>query len=140
MTQENIIKNPTLTQTETLTVGIIGDNDWDSMVHIEDFMLEIMETEEELHGESHMITHQPTLIVRQTGTTGAEDMACYLGEKHGWNVETTRIPDTKTALNNYLKKTDVVLVLLKNGSQHDIQEKELRKLQETEDKLRIKVG
>lgn len=140
MTHENTLKNPSLVQTETTTVGILGDVDWNSMVQIEDFMLEIMETEEELHGESHMITHQPTLIVRQTGSSGAEDMSSYLGEKHGWNVEVTRIPDAKTALSNYLRKTDIVLVLLKNGANHILPEKELRKMQKTEEKLRIKVG
>lgn len=140
MTQENIIKDSLFTQTETTTVGILGDNDWDSMLHIEDFLLDIMEVEEEMYGEAHMITNQPTLIVRQAGTTGAEDMASYLGEKHGWNVKFSRIPDTKTALQNYLKKSDVVLVLLKNGSQHDIPEEELRELQKTESKLRIKIA
>lgn len=137
--QDNgITTSPTTSTTvEQSVIGVLGDTYWDSVTHIEDFITEVMENDEEVYGEEAL---SPRLVVRQTGTTGAEDLAMHIAEKHKWDVTCTKIPDAKTALKQMLKETDVVMVFLKHGTKSVIPEKTLREMQETEPKLRIKLA
>lgn len=128
------------TTKQATTVGIIGDTDWDSVIHIEDFISEIIEVEEEIHGEESLQEYIPHLIVRETGTTGAEDIAMHIADKYGWNITCTKIPDAKTALKQLLKTADVVMVFLKHGTRHILPEQTLREIQKENPHLRIKIA